>query len=89
MLGLQKPGGYWRLVALILALLNLKNLPLAWHVCYNDSNKGRRGVSKSAGTGMANGYQSFELLVRSCGMYRYFDRGVLRRHHRVRCSRQS
>ena len=37
MLGVRKPGGYWRLVAMILALLNLKSLPLAWHVCNHNS----------------------------------------------------
>ena len=31
-LGLSNPGGIWRLLAIIFALLNLKNLPSAWHV---------------------------------------------------------
>ncbi len=31
-LGLSSPSGIWRLLAIIFALLNLKNLPSAWHV---------------------------------------------------------
>jgi hypothetical protein len=27
------PGGAWRILAIVLALANLKNLPLVWHVC--------------------------------------------------------
>ncbi|KAI9836213.1 MAG: hypothetical protein M1819_001550 [Sarea resinae] len=26
------PGGYWKLAALVLALLNVKNLPFVWHI---------------------------------------------------------
>ena len=32
--GLSAPGGTWRAIAIILAILNIKNLPLVWHVCY-------------------------------------------------------
>lgn len=32
LLGLTSPGGIWRLLAITLAVLNLKNLPLVWHV---------------------------------------------------------
>lgn len=31
-LGLHAPGGIWRLLAIILAVANLKNLPFVWHV---------------------------------------------------------
>jgi hypothetical protein len=31
-LGIHAHGGTWRLVAILLALINLKNLPLVWHV---------------------------------------------------------
>ncbi|OCL07843.1 hypothetical protein AOQ84DRAFT_439965 [Glonium stellatum] len=31
-LGLRAPGGTWRVLALLLALLNLKNLPFMWHI---------------------------------------------------------
>ena len=30
--GLSSPGGIWRTLAIIFALLNLKNLPFVWHV---------------------------------------------------------
>jgi hypothetical protein len=30
--GFNAPGGIWRMVAILLALANLKNLPLVWHV---------------------------------------------------------
>lgn len=32
LLGVTSPGGIWRLLAVTLAVLNLKNLPLVWHV---------------------------------------------------------
>ncbi|TID20243.1 hypothetical protein E2P81_ATG07544 [Venturia nashicola] len=32
LLGVTSPGGTWRLLAVILAVLNLKNLPLVWHI---------------------------------------------------------
>lgn len=32
-LGINVPGGIWRLLAVLLALINLKNLPFVWHVC--------------------------------------------------------
>jgi hypothetical protein len=31
-LGLNAPGGFWRLFAIVLALANVKNLPFVWHV---------------------------------------------------------
>ncbi|OCK84584.1 hypothetical protein K432DRAFT_344855 [Lepidopterella palustris CBS 459.81] len=31
-LGLQVPGGAWKVAAIMLALLNLKNLPFMWHI---------------------------------------------------------
>ena len=31
-LGINVPGGIWRLLAIIFALMNLKNLPFVWHV---------------------------------------------------------
>lgn len=31
-LGVNVPGGMWRLLAIFLALINLKNLPFVWHV---------------------------------------------------------
>ena len=30
--GLSQPGGIWRLLAIVFALLNLKSLPFGWHV---------------------------------------------------------
>lgn len=30
--GINAPGGFWRLAAILLALANLKNLPFVWHV---------------------------------------------------------
>ncbi|KAF2179078.1 hypothetical protein K469DRAFT_717583 [Zopfia rhizophila CBS 207.26] len=30
--GLQSPGGAWRILAILLALANLKNLPFVWHI---------------------------------------------------------
>lgn len=30
--GYNAPGGLWRIAAILLALANLKNLPLVWHV---------------------------------------------------------
>lgn len=32
--GLSAPGGTWRVIAVILAILNVKNLPFVWHVCW-------------------------------------------------------
>ncbi|QDS77008.1 hypothetical protein FKW77_006190 [Venturia effusa] len=32
LLGFTSPGGIWRLLAITLAILNLKNLPLIWHI---------------------------------------------------------
>ena|SRR5204862_5850956 len=32
-LGLSSPGSRWKLAAIVLAILNLKNLPFVWHVC--------------------------------------------------------
>lgn len=32
LLGVTSPGGIWKLLAITLAVLNLKNLPLVWHV---------------------------------------------------------
>lgn len=31
--GFDAPGGMWRIAAILLALVNLKNLPFVWHVC--------------------------------------------------------
>jgi putative effector of murein hydrolase LrgA (UPF0299 family) len=31
-LGINVPGGIWRLLAIFLALVNVKNLPFVWHV---------------------------------------------------------
>ncbi|GME60980.1 putative 4hbt like protein [Neofusicoccum parvum] len=31
-LGVSAPGGVWRLIALVLAAVNLKNLPFMWHI---------------------------------------------------------
>lgn len=31
-IGYHKPGGGWRIFAIVLALVNLKNLPGVWHV---------------------------------------------------------
>jgi putative effector of murein hydrolase LrgA (UPF0299 family) len=31
-LGINVPGGIWRLLAVFLALINIKNLPFVWHV---------------------------------------------------------
>ncbi|KAF9633996.1 putative 4hbt like protein [Lasiodiplodia theobromae] len=31
-LGISAPGGVWRLIALILAAINFKNLPFMWHI---------------------------------------------------------
>ena len=31
-LGFNVPGGIWRLLAIFLAVVNLKNLPFVWHV---------------------------------------------------------
>ena len=33
-IGYNAPGGAWRIVAILLALANLKNLPFVWHVRY-------------------------------------------------------
>lgn len=30
--GLAAPGGTWRAIAILLAILNVKNLPFVWHV---------------------------------------------------------
>ena len=30
--GYQAPGGLWRIAAILLAVVNLKNLPFVWHV---------------------------------------------------------
>jgi hypothetical protein len=30
--GWNAPGGGWRVVAILFALINLKNLPFVWHV---------------------------------------------------------
>jgi hypothetical protein len=30
--GYHAPGGLWRIAAILLALVNLKNLPFVWHV---------------------------------------------------------
>lgn len=30
--GISAPGGVWRMLAILLALVNLKNLPFVWHV---------------------------------------------------------
>jgi hypothetical protein len=30
--GFSAPGGIWRILAILLALVNLKNLPFVWHV---------------------------------------------------------
>jgi hypothetical protein len=30
--GVNAPGGVWRLLAIIFALMNFKNLPFVWHV---------------------------------------------------------
>jgi hypothetical protein len=30
--GYEAPGGVWRIIAILLALANLKNLPFVWHV---------------------------------------------------------
>lgn len=32
LLGLSAPGGIWRILAIVFALLNLKSLPFVWHV---------------------------------------------------------
>jgi hypothetical protein len=32
LLGTNKAGGIWRLAAVILAIANLKNFPMTWHV---------------------------------------------------------
>lgn len=32
-LGVNVPGGVWRLLAIAFALVNLKNWPFVWHVC--------------------------------------------------------
>ncbi|OJD31493.1 capsule polysaccharide biosynthesis protein [Diplodia corticola] len=37
LLGISAPGGTWRLIALILAAINLKNLPFMWHVSITTS----------------------------------------------------
>lgn len=37
-LGVSAPGGVWKILAIAFALLNLKNLPFAWHVCTMFSN---------------------------------------------------
>lgn len=31
--GYNAPGGIWRILAIVFALGNLKNLPFVWHVC--------------------------------------------------------
>jgi len=31
--GFDTPGGMWRIAAILLAVVNLKNLPFVWHVC--------------------------------------------------------
>ena len=33
-LGFSGRAGLWKFVALLFALINLKNLPLAWHVSF-------------------------------------------------------
>lgn len=40
-LGVQAPGGIWRFLFIILALLNLKNLPFIWHVSVDSFEKDR------------------------------------------------
>lgn len=32
-LGVSAPGGFWRILAITFALINVKTLPFAWHVC--------------------------------------------------------
>ncbi|MCJ1358897.1 MAG: hypothetical protein MMC33_008897 [Icmadophila ericetorum] len=32
LLGLSQPGSIWRFIAILLAVLNLKNLPFSWHI---------------------------------------------------------
>lgn len=32
-LGISAPGGFWRILAITFALINVKTLPFAWHVC--------------------------------------------------------
>lgn len=39
LMDISKPGGYWKVAALVFALLNLKSLPFAWHVCLFASHR--------------------------------------------------
>jgi hypothetical protein len=34
-LGISAPGGVWRIIAILFALLSIKSLPFVWHVSYS------------------------------------------------------
>lgn len=40
--GYNAPGGVWRIVAVLFALANLKNMPFVWHVCFPPYGSFRR-----------------------------------------------
>jgi len=44
----RQPGGMWRLLFLVLALLNLKSLPFGWHVRSPTSSAGFGGLGGQA-----------------------------------------